>query len=138
MRPARPERGNGLKTGLVTPLLVSSLGLVACSSPSTAPVADLDVKIRLAHPCVAAGARQQLVARARPATRFAYAVAYSDGSAHGTGAPSGIADHHGTFDGVWTVPADAPAGKVSVTVLAAAGRHTGKVPATFEVGAPCA
>src|SRR3954468_10761049 len=83
--------------------------------------------------CVRPGDQQTILTKAVPNAKVAYAVGYSDGYPHGTGAPAGSVDTKGVFHGTWNIPADAPPGAVNVTVLAAVDTRTTKKPTTFKV-----
>jgi hypothetical protein len=119
----------------VATLLVTTALTAACGGSGKGGAGSgtqLDIKYELAAPCVLAGGTQTVTARTSARANVAYAVVYADGNFHGE-APKGDADGHGVFEGTWVVPADAPAGRVEVRLLAALSNKTGSASVPFVI-----
>ena len=119
---------------MLAAVVVAAMAAVgtACGS-SRGP---LKITTTVEKTCVRPGDQQTILTKAVPNAKVAYAVGYSDGYPHGTGAPAGAVDTKGVFHGTWNIPADAPPGAVNVTVLAAADTRTTKKPTTFKLAKP--
>jgi hypothetical protein len=121
-------------------VLAGVIGVSACQSGQDLSTSgNLNVKVTIKSRCLAIGDEEKVEIEAVPGTSVTYAVQYSDSALHGE-TPTGTIGDNRHFSATWRVPADAPTGKGTITVLAVAGKRTAKRPFSFTVvaeGASC-
>lgn len=125
-----PSAGSTGSTGKSTPSTAASSGSGAKTSQSggndddpEAGLFPLPATVQLRETCVPPGGKQTITIRTEPKSAAGYDSVYSDGKSgimegfYG-GNNGGYADDKGVYTDTWVVGANAPAGKVTVRVMA--------------------